>query len=307
MINKTVLKKYEEALSYCIHCMMEIDIRLVEDPILSQEGFFDDSVYEHKRSYVEKKKVESYSWWFDQISLLCQSKLSQFDTKIDFKEEIQQNLYTIGRTDVEYLYLNELNQFCEQIFFRVGSTSAGSVSIMDWGAGYLSHYSDVASIQTSIAKLQLVRQSLADNSRYALSVVKGSLVYKNHIDQFKFIEQLVDKTSLLRNKTNHESASLTIQEPDKNEKLLNLQWKGDKSDLAELIWALFKSERISDPKTGQAVTQAELIRQVEAIFGVKLDVTGLMKGRMKSYKVTSDGNTFTKTLSDIVRNRAAES
>ena len=38
-----------------------------------------------------------------------------------------------------------------------------------------------------------------------------------------------------------------------------------------------------------------------------LDVAGLMKGRMNTYKATDDGNTFTKTLLDLVKERAANS
>lgn len=88
---------------------------------------------------------------------------------------------------------------------------------------------------------------------------------------------------------------------------IKFQWKGDKTDLAELVWALAKSGRIGNTITGQSATQREITQHFETLFDLTLDVPGLMKGRMKTYKATSDGNTFTKTLSDLVNERAANS
>jgi hypothetical protein len=87
-----------------------------------------------------------------------------------------------------------------------------------------------------------------------------------------------------------------------------LEWKGDKTDLAELVWALSKSNRIIDTTTAQPVTQKELTRRIETLLGVtSLDVAGLMKGRMNTYKATNNGNTFVKTLFNLVSERAANS
>ena len=84
-----------------------------------------------------------------------------------------------------------------------------------------------------------------------------------------------------------------------------LQWKSDKTDLAELVWALTKSGRIVDKTTGQSITQIALTRHIETVFGISMDVTGLMKGRMKTYKAASDYDTFTNTLFGLVKQRAA--
>ena len=94
---------------------------------------------------------------------------------------------------------------------------------------------------------------------------------------------------------------------DSIESNTKMQWKGDKTDLAELVWSLAKSGRVSDTNTGQLITLKELNHQFETLFGLTLDVTNLMKGRMRTYKATSDGDTFTKTLFDLVNERAANS
>ncbi|WP_020600330.1 hypothetical protein [Spirosoma panaciterrae] len=89
---------------------------------------------------------------------------------------------------------------------------------------------------------------------------------------------------------------------------IKLEWKGDKTDLAELVWVLAKSERITDSTTGQPVSQKELTLQIGRMLGIEsLDVVGLMKGRMGTYKATSDGKTFLKALYDIVVERAKRS
>jgi hypothetical protein len=83
-----------------------------------------------------------------------------------------------------------------------------------------------------------------------------------------------------------------------------LQWKGDKTDLAELVWALAQSGRINDPDTGQPIAQNKLVSQFELLFAdLTLDVPGLMKGRMKSFKAIDDGETFTKILFELVNVR----
>lgn len=86
---------------------------------------------------------------------------------------------------------------------------------------------------------------------------------------------------------------------------VKLKWKGDKTDLAELVWALSKTGRIVDEETGQSIRQNKLADLVGKTFGVSLDTVGLMKGRMRTYKATEDGETFTRTLFDLVNDRAA--
>lgn len=90
---------------------------------------------------------------------------------------------------------------------------------------------------------------------------------------------------------------------------VKLLWKGDKTDLAELIWALTKSGRIVDSTTGQDVTQKELINQFINLFGISsLDVANLMKGRYgtatkpTTFKV-QDGKTFINTLQTLLNQR----
>lgn len=91
-----------------------------------------------------------------------------------------------------------------------------------------------------------------------------------------------------------------------------LQWKGDKTDLAELIWTLCKSERIMDTTTGKPVTQKELVSQLITLLGLDtLDVANLMKykygtkSKTTSYKA-KDGKTFPAELQNLLLSRVLD-
>ena len=88
---------------------------------------------------------------------------------------------------------------------------------------------------------------------------------------------------------------------------VRLQWKGDKTDFAELVWALSKSGRIADNSTGQPVTLTELARQFETMFEQPLDVDGLVSKRIKNTNKSTDGKTFIHTLLQLMQERIAKS
>lgn len=89
--------------------------------------------------------------------------------------------------------------------------------------------------------------------------------------------------------------------PQPTEPGVKLQWKGDKTDLAELVWTLAKSGRVTDTSTGKDVTQEQLTAQLAALFGISdLNVKGLMQGRKRSTKAAEDGITFTSSLAELV-------
>ena len=93
---------------------------------------------------------------------------------------------------------------------------------------------------------------------------------------------------------------------------VKLQWKGDKTDLAELVWALAKSGRIADTSTGQSVTQKELVNQILTLLGLdSLDIGTLMKGRYgtktksTTYKA-QDGKNFVNALQKLIDSRVLD-
>lgn len=102
------------------------------------------------------------------------------------------------------------------------------------------------------------------------------------------------------------------QQPQPSEPGVKLQWKGDKTDLAELVWALVKSGRIGDTTTGQPVTQKELTSRVTDLLGLdSLDVANLMKGRYgtKGKPTTfkaQDGKTFVNSLQTLLDQRVLD-
>ncbi|MCX6213247.1 RteC domain-containing protein [Spirosoma sp.] len=109
-----------------------------------------------------------------------------------------------------------------------------------------------------------------------------------------FIEQITDADSPMK------------------ESGIRLEWKGDKTDLAELVYALAKTGRISDTSTGLPVTQKELANQVMAMLGLdSLDVANLMKGRYgtkgkpTTYKA-QEGRTFVNDLQTLLDKRVLD-
>ncbi|GAB3897570.1 hypothetical protein [Spirosoma agri] len=86
-----------------------------------------------------------------------------------------------------------------------------------------------------------------------------------------------------------------------NAKLVWRDNRGDKTDFAELVWALAKSHRIIDNKTGKPVTIDVLANQLGALLGISIsNPMQLMQGRKESYKATEDGITFIASLSELV-------
>ncbi len=92
---------------------------------------------------------------------------------------------------------------------------------------------------------------------------------------------------------------LQIIEPNKIIKSSTIEWVGDKTDLAELVWAVYKSGRIRDKATGKTITQIKLVDAFGKLFDTDLDVVQLMKGRWDSHKAR-DGKTFLPSLCQLV-------
>ena len=126
-------------------------------------------------------------------------------------------------------------------------------------------------------------------------------VYSQYRTRFQEYINLKEPETLLIN-----------QEPQPPQPGVKLQWKGDKTDLAELVWALAKSGRIADTSTGQSVTQKELVSQIVNLLGLdSLDIGTLMKGRYgtktksTTYKA-QDGKNFVNTLQTLLDSRVLD-
>ncbi|WP_138993398.1 hypothetical protein [Larkinella sp. C7] len=83
-----------------------------------------------------------------------------------------------------------------------------------------------------------------------------------------------------------------------------LRWRddrGDKSDFAELVWVLAKSQRIIDNTTNKPVTIEVLAKQLGGLFGTSIsNPMQLMQARKDSFRASEDGITFISYLSELV-------
>lgn len=77
-------------------------------------------------------------------------------------------------------------------------------------------------------------------------------------------------------------------------------WSEPKTDLAELVYALAKTKRIESVKTGKPATKEELLIFFSELFGQDITAQSLLSKSKKTYKKTTDLNTFTRKLADIV-------
>ncbi|WP_164851153.1 RteC domain-containing protein [Larkinella soli] len=79
------------------------------------------------------------------------------------------------------------------------------------------------------------------------------------------------------------------------------KWRGSKTDFAELVWALAKSQRIIDNTTNKPVTIDMLANQLGSLFGMSIsNPKQLMQARKDSFKASEDGITFITSLSELV-------
>jgi hypothetical protein len=87
----------------------------------------------------------------------------------------------------------------------------------------------------------------------------------------------------------------------KNENVLNqFTWNDSKTDLAELVYALTKTESIKSITTGKTATKEELLKYFSEQFAQDVTDQSLLTNSKRTYKKTKDLNTFTRKLADIV-------
>lgn len=117
------------------------------------------------------------------------------------------------------------------------------------------------------------------------------------------IKSIIPATDLAKVLPDKESTNFVSQEQETTEINVKLKWKGDKADLAEVVYALYKSEVITDTSTGKDVTKKLLAKQLGDLFCIDLtDMETPMKGRKNSNKAFYDGKTFIRHLAQIVDN-----
>jgi RteC protein len=110
-------------------------------------------------------------------------------------------------------------------------------------------------------------------------------------------------------KIDAEISYLENQHPELNAKPVKTQksdseWTGDKNDLCELIWALWKSERIKDTSTGKTIEREKLISQFEHLFNTDLkNFDDLLRSKLNTYKNEVDKKTFTNELKLVIDER----
>ncbi|WP_020605662.1 RteC domain-containing protein [Spirosoma spitsbergense] len=155
-------------------------------------------------------------------------------------------------------------------------------------------------INENIITLNLWGQWLESLNRRVIHLIRqfAPEIYKRHSNEFRkyisvkeFIGVTVDN-----------------QEPTPIIPEVKLQWKGDKTDLAEVIWALAKSEQIVNVDSNKPVIIAELTQKFETLFGIeKLDVDGLVSKRILNTYKHADGKTFLDSLQKLMQARVARS
>ncbi|CAH0997412.1 hypothetical protein EMA8858_03545 [Emticicia aquatica] len=86
----------------------------------------------------------------------------------------------------------------------------------------------------------------------------------------------------------------------KNDNLLKqFTWSDSKTDLAELVYALAKTERIKSISTGKPASKEELLKYFTEQFGIKITDQSLLSNSKKTFKRREDSKTFTRKLADF--------
>jgi hypothetical protein len=86
----------------------------------------------------------------------------------------------------------------------------------------------------------------------------------------------------------------------KNENVLNqFTWSESKTDLAELVYSLAKTERIKSITTGKTATKEELLKYFSEQFGININSQSLLSKSKMTFKRKDDSKTFTRQLADL--------
>lgn len=113
------------------------------------------------------------------------------------------------------------------------------------------------------------------------------------------IETAISEIEYLNNSIQElQSPSLPKKSEEKSQ-TNQLTWSESKTDLAELVYALAKTQRIKSSTTGKTATKEELLKYFSEQFGQDITDQSLLTNSKGTYKKTNDLNTFTRKLADI--------
>jgi hypothetical protein len=300
MINAPVQKKYDEYLTWCVKLPEQLrDIQA-------------QRFYDNQYPLVDIQSFAEESDFYDLKSDLG-----------DLTVEVSMNINSFSRDAEEFFYLRELDEFIQ----KVDNVTSYITQTKDWENSIMKILHDTVNIEISAEVMEHDPSVILVAARQARYTGRLIDTVKTHCIEIKqicssvvkkagnslLVSQQPGRFSYLTSAPIAKTSSQTpFGKPAPTELGVELQWKGDKTDLAELIWALFKSERITDTSTGKPVTQKELVSQFIALLAVdSLDVANLMKtkygtkSKSTSYKA-QDGKTFPAELQTLLSGRVLD-
>lgn len=270
-----------------------------------QPAFLKNAPYGYREVHYYDREHFEHEFYVVQYGELAKSVLSKLDTFRD--KELITNLseeLRAGQFDDKQAYLNKYVGKVAGIFSDLWMAGMDFIEVCD--NVIPSSITDVELYDDGVKYFYENEELELGNILYRIrSFFKYSgYGYKANPDEYT-IESVLDKYATTSDKDDDNIK----QKAAATETTSKLQWKGDKTDLAELIWALQKSERITDTTTGKPVTQKDLVNQLIALLGIDaLDVANLMKykygtkSKPTSYKA-KDGKTFPAELQKLLSSR----
>lgn len=119
--------------------------------------------------------------------------------------------------------------------------------------------------------------------------------------KFEIIKALERNTEALIEQYEYEEP-----EPMNQNNNSNLRWVGDKNELCELLWALWKSQRVKDANTGKTIEREKLIKEFENLFNIDLkNFDDLLNRKLKTYQ-SQDNKTFVNELKNLIDERISK-
>lgn len=258
------------------------------------------------RTFSYKREAVSTYWSinYDEFAKMSRTCLA------NLKKEIRENLIVIDNSLSLDNYLNYLIEYLrktpdsmerEMRLFKLSNTYLRDLNFR------LSKYyvrenrrqeleTQILSLEGKKCKEKRIKPNVFMDSNYYLHDDQ-TFFYSKMNELRNFIDSLwIDIIRFIENLHNPTKVSLISDFP-------KVQWrlnqKGDKSDLIELIHALFKSERILD-ENGNPITQTRLIELFQLYFNCDLKTfDSLLAKRKSTYKVKDDKSFINSLLHHI--------
>lgn len=272
---------------------------------------------------VLSRATKSLSDEFQQINVAgpFQERFSLYETiETDFKgysllgkdlvAEVKSNISSGLRPSERERYINNLTSFLNQV--RDGYYYLESD---EWPDQIFVAFNAFVAFGPAEGRAQLTE----DDKKYIFRIIEGVRAccyeYTKAVDELtvesrdplpglvmKFEKVDKSRKTVVPQQSRYQKPPAREEQPKNvNPKLEWRDNRGDKTDFAELVWALAKSHRIIDNTTGKPATIDVLANQLGILFGISIsNPMQLMQGRKDSYKATEDGITFIASLSELV-------